>query len=198
MHLFEHSKNDEVHHNKIPSDLSDIKNDPSCETGRFCYTYSMSCEICPLLSDPSQEELSARLIEGRYWTATLRTNDQALLGTSFITAKRHVETLSELTPDEQLEFFIIHSDLERAIRQAFGAAVINTSCLMNHAFRDSPPEPHVHWHIKPRYKTSVRMGSQIYADPEFGSYLSGHHQRVPVSQDQANEIVSKIKYELQR
>lgn len=128
--------------------------------------------------------------------ATLRSDDQALLGTSFITAKRHVEAISELTPDEQLEFFTIHNNLERAIKQTFGAAVINTSCLMNHAFREQLPEPHVHWHVKPRYKNPVFLEGYTYVDPAFGSYLDGRHERIPASQDQVNTIASKIKYHL--
>lgn len=148
------------------------------------------------MSQPSNEELSARLIEGSHWVATLRSDDQALPGTSFITAKRHVESLSELTSDEQLEFFAIHSNLERAIKQAFGAAVINTSCLMNHTFSDPSPEPHVHWHVKPRYKDPISLNDQVYVDPAFGSYLDGRHERMPASREQVKAIVSKIKYHL--
>ena len=196
MHLFELSKTTRFTTTKFRSIYRTSKKRPLLRDGSFCYTGSMSCEICPILSDPSSEELAARLIEGTHWIATLRSNDQALLGTSFITAKRHVEALSELTPDEQLEFFTIHNDLERAIKQAFGAAVINTSCLMNHAFRGSLPQPHVHWHLKPRYKNPVHIDDQVYADPGFGFYLDGHHERMPVSLEQVEAIVSKIKYQL--
>jgi len=153
----------------------------------------MSCEICPIISKPHPEELRLRVIEGEHWVATLRGNDQTLLGTSFITARRHVESLSSLTPSEQLEFFDIHAQLERAIMQAFGAAVINTSCLMNLAFREEDPEPHVHWHLKPRYAEPIEFAGHTFTDPDFGSYLSGNYQRLKLDPSTLDAITAKIK-----
>ena len=156
----------------------------------------MSCEICPIISNPHPEEFRLRLIEGEHWVATLRGNDQTLPGTSFITARRHVESLSSLTPSEQLEFFDIHAQLERAIMQAFGAAVINTSCLMNLAFREEDPEPHVHWHLKPRYAEPIEFAGHTFLDPEFGSYLSGSYPRKIVDNAVLNAIAAEIKASL--
>lgn len=153
----------------------------------------MTCEVCPIILNPAQDELDSRLYEGAHWRASLRANDQSLLGTSFITAKRHVESLSELTVPEQAEFFEIHAVLEQAIKQAFGAQVINTSCLMNLAFRKEPAAPHVHWHIKPRYADPVLFNGSVFTDPAFGSYLDGHHGRLPVSTSEARAIVRKIQ-----
>lgn len=156
----------------------------------------MSCEICPIIETPSDDERRARLLEGKNWIATLRLNDQTLLGTSFITARRHVESLGHLTQEEQLEFFDIHAQLERAIKQAFGAAVINTSCLTNHAFRSNPAEPHIHWHLKPRYQQTVNFAGQTFTDPGFGSYLDGNYPRVHADQSTATAITNEIRMSL--
>ena len=151
----------------------------------------MSCEICPIISDPSRDERALRILEGEYWRATLR-RDQSLLGTTFITAKRHVESLAELSTDEWQEFTSFNTQVELAIKRAFGAHVINTSCLMNHAFKDESPQPHVHWHLKPRYSSAVTFNSQTFTDPAFGNYLSGDHPRLIVSQDLATAITHAI------
>lgn len=155
----------------------------------------MSCEICPIIANPTQDELDAHIYEGAHWRATLRSQDQSLLGTTFITAKRHVESLTELSPSEQAEFFSVHATLEKAIKRAFGAQVINTSCLMNLAFKDEADKaaPHVHWHMKPRYATPVILDGATFTDPAFGSYLDGHHSRVPVTLSQTRRIVDAIQ-----
>ncbi len=154
----------------------------------------MKCEICPIIANPAPDEFDAQLYEGAHWRATLRTDDQSLLGTSYITAKRHVESLSHLEQGEQIEFFAIHQTLEQAVKRAFGAQVVNTSCLMNLAFRgEGSPEPHVHWHMKPRYAEPVVFNGSTYLDPMFGSYLDGHHDRKPVSLSEARAIVDRMQ-----
>jgi diadenosine tetraphosphate (Ap4A) HIT family hydrolase len=158
----------------------------------------MTCEICPIITSPSQDEQDAHLYEGAYWRATLRVSDQRLIGTSFITAKRHIETLSELQSPEQIEFFDVHTILEIALRQAFGAQVINTSCLMNLAYREPQSKPHVHWHLKPRYAEPVIFQGVTFTDPAFGSYLDGTHERQPVSMEQAREIIEAIQRQFKR
>lgn len=153
-----------------------------------------NCEICPILEQPSEQEVAMRLLEGEYWRATLRQADQSLLGTTFVTAKRHVPALSELHQDEWLEFARLNTQLERATKLAFGAQVINTACLMNLAFRNQPPTPpHVHWHLKPRYAEPVEFAGITFTDPQFGAYLDGKHTRLPVDNKVAGEIVAAIK-----
>ena len=151
----------------------------------------MSCEICPIISDPSSDERALRILEGEYWRATLR-RDQSLLGTTFITAKHHVEALADLSIEEWQEFASLNAQIELAIKKAFGARVINTSCLMNHAFKTDDPQPHVHWHVKPRYDSTIMFNGQAFTDPAFGNYLSGDHPRLTVSQDLAIAIAHAI------
>lgn len=133
------------------------------------------------MQNPSAEERQRLLIEGVYWRASLR-QDQSLLGTYFITSKRHVGSLGELTSSEWQEYGQINSQLEHAVKSAFGANVINTACLMNHAFQQKTPEPHVHWHSKPRYAATVQYEGYTFTDPCFGHYLDGRHERFEAPQ----------------
>lgn len=140
------------------------------------------CEICPIIENPDPQEADFRIHEGEFWRVSLRDN-QALLGTSFITLKYHKGGLEELSLDEDDEFRDIRNRLIGALGVAFKPDVVNLSCLMNLAFKpptdklptDDPPEfvpqPHVHWHLKPRYSKSRRVEEQVFSDPEFGGYL---------------------------
>lgn len=136
--------------------------------------YPPNCEICPIINEPSDMDKDFRIHEGDAWRLTLRQN-QALLGTTFITLKEHKESLPELTQAEEEEFIAVRNRLYGAVGLAFAPNVINISNLMNLAFNPDDPDfeahPHVHWHVKPRYKDPVRLEGQTFADPEFGQYL---------------------------
>ena len=133
------------------------------------------CEICPIIEHPSQQDIDYRLYEGEHWRVTLRDN-QALLGTSFITLKEHKEGLEKLSPEEDAEFIVIRNRLIGAVGTAFAPDGVNISCLMNYAFRPNgdpgfEPQPHVHYHCKPRYSGLRTVGGKVFVDPEFGDYL---------------------------
>jgi diadenosine tetraphosphate (Ap4A) HIT family hydrolase len=164
MHLFESLKSMRFTTTKT--------NDLICEIGRFCYTDYMkaNCDVCPYLESDDELELAARISQNEHWVATLRYGNQALLGTSFITAKRHVESLPELTHEEEVSFVAIRNELITAQCAAFGAAVVNVMCLLNEAYQSNDPSPHVHYHLRPRYRIPVRFNGTTYDDPEFGYY----------------------------
>lgn len=152
----------------------------------------MQCEICPILKNPSNDELSLRLIETEHWVATLR-RDQQFLGTAFVTARRHVPSLPELTTPEDLDFIEVRNTLIAAQQRAFGARVVNVSCLMNLAFdREGEGEPHVHYHFKPRYAKPVSFAGDTFTDEEFGRYIT---KKIPhvVEHDVALEIADELR-----
>jgi|GEM_PF-2057413 len=156
----------------------------SIEQHRKAYYYkSMAtqfpyCEICPIIENPSQKELAMRIYEGDHWLVTLRRHNQALLGTSFITLKEHRESLPDLTREQDEEFRVIRNGFIHAVGAAFRAeSNLNLYCLMNYAFKssnDDPnfvPQPHVHYHAKPRYSGPRTIGGVEFTDPEFGGPL---------------------------
>ena len=97
--------------------------------------------------------------------------NQKYLGYCVLSLKRRdCGDLAKLHEDEQTDFFLLVRKLEDAFRQAFGATMFNWSCLMNLAYRNDPPNPHVHWHCRPRYTHTVQFAGTEFADDEFGSH----------------------------
>jgi diadenosine tetraphosphate (Ap4A) HIT family hydrolase len=123
-----------------------------------------SCEICQLTANGTGD-----LYTGTYWIASL-ARDQGYLGRSYVTLKTHKGSLRDLTQAEGLEYVTIVTLLERAGQGAFGAELFNWSCLMNNAYRNDSPEPHIHWHFRPRYKAPVAIGDKRFIDPNFGNH----------------------------
>lgn len=154
--------------------------------------YSTNCEVCPIVQAPGSEAERFDIIAGDYWIANLRQDDQSLLGTAYVTLRDHKESQTELTSEEDTEFVIIRNKLLRAQMQAFGAAIVNTSCLMNNAFQDVPAAPHVHHHFKPRYKEPVIFAEQTFYDDQFGHYLTQKNRR-PVSDEVAEQITGALR-----
>lgn len=140
------------------------------------------CEICPYVEASPHEFTVA---EGEHWVANLRENDQSLLGTTFVTLKRHEYELDRLTEAENAEFLVIQNGLIAAIRKSFQPITFNISCLKNDAFKrdpdNTPPEAaHVHWHFKPRYTSEpVVVNGEEFTDPMPGRYLSAFERTVP-------------------
>ena len=158
-------------------------------------TTSEHCNICPFLTHPNDDELSRRIIEGEHWIATLR-EDQEYLGTAYVTLREHKSALEELTPAEDAEFITIRNQLITAQKHAFGAAIVNMSCLMNNTFHDPTPNPHVHYHFKPRYAQPVTFSDQVFIDRQFGHYIKDKHPH-PVSAELGKLIVAALQAYIQ-
>ena len=155
-----------------------------------------NCDICPIIENPSADEKSLRLHEGEFWHATLRQQDQEYLGTSYVTLRRHAEALDELSVEEELEFITIRNQLLRAQMNAFGAKIVNISCLMNDTFRQVTPAPHVHYHLKPRYSEPVIFEGEEFIDRQFGHYIKEKKPH-PVSLEVAQKIAGVLRTEME-
>lgn len=93
---------------------------------------------------------------------------------------RHVSKVGALNEREALEFFAVYRLLEAALEDALGASMVNLSCLRNWSYRadnadppwlDGRPNPHVHWHVAPRYSEPVTFGGATFVDEGFGEEL---------------------------
>jgi len=62
---------------------------------------------------------------------------------------------------------------------------------MNHAFRTEPFNPHVHWHIFPRYKVAPVVLGITFDDPLFGEFYDDKAERL-VSNDVVAAIVERL------
>lgn len=153
------------------------------------------CDICQILPAIPSEMVIA---EDEYWCANLRDRDQTLLGTTFITLKRHAYELDQLSPAEEQSFITMRNVVLGALRGTFRPVTFNVSCLKNDAFQAAPnttpsEAAHVHWHIKPRYGTQVvEFAGETFTDPLPGRYLS-QFERKRVSPETAVAIAATIR-----
>lgn len=145
-----------------------------------------TCDACEFLQNPVHQ-----ILVTEYWTIGVG-NDHPYLGRAFATLKTHRGSVSELTAEELVEFQANLGKLERAYKTAFGADVLNIECNMNHAFKSEPFNPHVHWHIYPRYKTAPEVAGVVFDDPLFGEHIDEDLVRI-VSDEVVETIVTKLR-----
>ena len=156
------------------------------------------CDVCDFLP---RLDSAFVFIDGTYWNANLRDSDQTLLGTTFITLKRHAPELDYLKPEEEDEFIMIRNRLIYAIREAFSPLTFNLSCLKNDAFKNDPDgtpseRAHVHYHLKPRYGTqTLEFHGERFTDPAPGRYLATFERKKP-TRETALQIAATIRQHL--
>jgi diadenosine tetraphosphate (Ap4A) HIT family hydrolase len=134
-----------------------------------------------------------------HWKILLHPN-QSAFGNLLIVCLRHVPRISELTDSEFSDFHASYSLVERAIETRLGASLLNLSCERNWAYRDDNPDPpslngrpnpHVHWHVVPRYRQAIRFEGIEWDDPNFGDPFVWRKEEVPLSVRQA--IIERIR-----
>ena len=116
-----------------------------------------------------------------------------------IVSLRHVARIGDLADDEIFEFFQLYRLVELAAESALGASMVNLSCLRNWAYRsenpDPPfsngrPNPHVHWHVAPRYADPVEVAGDTFIDEDFGLELIWRARRIDASA--AGAIIDRL------
>ncbi len=130
------------------------------------------------------------------WRVVLAPN-QSLIGRCVVHLKRHAGSLADLTPEEILEWRVLVEQHEQAVRSAFGAAMFNWSCYLNHSYREDSPDPHVHWWAVPRYNRVVEVGGLTFDDPHFEN-LYDHYRWEEVTPEVHREIAERIQQALTR
>ena len=151
----------------------------------------MSCPICSWTSE-DPDYLLVQVTQ--YWRICLAPN-QSLLGRCVISLKRHAGDLANLTEPELLEFLVVVRKLESSLKTSFGASMFNWACYMNHAYRETPPNPHIHWWGVPRYDRSVEFGGLRFEDPHFGNPYD-HYRVIHLPRALRLEIVENMKTHL--
>jgi len=146
------------------------------------------CDICEFQKNPQPQ---TQLLLTKHWNAGIG-NNHAYLGRAYVSLRTHKGSLSELSSEQWLEFHELVRKLESAYKQAFGAEPLNWGCFMNHAFRTEPFNPHVHWHVFPRYKTAPVVAGMTFDDPLFGNFYDDNAERL-VSDGVAAEIAATLR-----
>ena len=142
------------------------------------------CIICQYLKK------DIPIYETKYWRVVL-ASDQRYLGRCFVALKRHCGNLAELKKEEWLDFAELAKKLEAALKKAFDATMFNWTCLMNNAYQEAHPNPHVHWHFRPRYNHKVKFAGLIFEDEEFGHHYDNVKSK-EISTETKNKIIEKI------
>jgi len=148
------------------------------------------CGWCNLTEAEKRWLLSDR----EYWAVYL-ADEQDYIGRCIIILKRHCGGLPELQMPEWIEFKQIADELERCLKTALGARLCNWSCLMNSFYKKDVPNPHLHFHVRPRYDKPVVLNGNVYADAEYG-----HHYRlskgVSIPEEDMRELLRLLKSNL--
>lgn len=147
----------------------------------------MTCPICSWSPNNNQYRF---VHETSFWRVVLAPN-QCLLGRCILHLKRHAGDVAETTPAEVLDWLSLVAVMEKALRLAFGATMFNWSCYMNLSYRETPPNPHIHWWVVPRYEHPVKIGAAEFDDPRFGNPYD-HGDWRDVSEETRAEIVLRL------
>lgn len=125
------------------------------------------CEWCNL----KEKDRKWLLFETASWSIYL-SDIQDYIGRCILVLNRHCESLSELTISEWMELKDIIDRLEHCYTSILGADLCNWSCLMNDFYKKAEPNPHVHIHVRPRYKQPVIINNKAYVDTEYGHHYA--------------------------
>ena len=128
------------------------------------------CAICQLLSNTPERDYV--VAQSKYWRITLAP-DQYCVGRCYVTTLRHVPELSVLSPEEWADLHEVIRHLENSAKRELSATHVTWAALMNNAYQLADPQPHVHWHVRPRYAERTIVGDVVMTDEHFGH----HHQR---------------------
>jgi diadenosine tetraphosphate (Ap4A) HIT family hydrolase len=106
--------------------------------------------------------------------------------------KKTLSFIITIKKREWSDFVSIVKKLETLLKKALGASMFNWSCLLNDAYQNNPPNPHVHWHLRPRYNKKVRFNNHWFEDPDFAHHYS-RDRKDEVEDIVAIKIINKIK-----
>lgn len=148
------------------------------------------CEWCEL----SDEERRWLLSRTEHWSVYL-ADEQDYIGRCIVAANRHCGGLSELGMREWDELKRVIDELERCLKEVLGAQLCNWSCLMNSFYKSDAPNPHLHIHVRPRYRGGVVLNGREYTDEEYG-----HHYRLgrgtAIPEEDMRELFERLRAEL--
>ena len=133
------------------------------------------CWICENLHQPKD----LVLYESKTSLAKLNP-DQLFRGYTFLTLKWHQEELHNLSTRDRKSFLEDMSRVGTSLAAALKPDKMNYELLGN-------AQPHLHWHIVPRYKTDPMWGRPIWA---------GSRRRNRLTQEGYLELVKKIREHL--
>lgn len=110
------------------------------------------------------------IFESKFFSIQLNREDQYYLGRLIIFLKRDALNLSELTPEEWVNFGEVVKSCENALTNSFRPTYFNWSCSMNSSYLQDPPIRKLYWHVRPRYNNAFEFNGRIFQDNLFGRH----------------------------
>ncbi|WP_105615625.1 HIT family protein [Vallitalea okinawensis] len=144
-----------------------------------------SCEFCNLSSEDEQW----LFYTSDFWKVYL-ADKQDYIGRCIVVSRRHCESLSSLYLQEWDDLKYTIDLLEKVISKALDATMFNWTCLMNNAQKKNETCAHVHFHLRPRYKESIKINDQVYYDEEFAHHYKNDKENKLDSE--SGEVLFKI------
>lgn len=114
------------------------------------------------------EQTGGVVADTPFWRI-LVSRDQGYLGRCMVISRSHIGNITEMTFQQNDDLLDAQVRLESAVREAFGADWCNWTQLGNDAFQTEDPKPHLHTHLRPRYREPLEFAGYEFADPNFGS-----------------------------
>ena len=135
-----------------------------------------TCEWC------DYKEKECLLYKSSHWSFYL-ADIQDYVGRCILVLNRHCACLSELNITEWMELKTIIDKLEYIYKEVLGAELSNWSCLLNNFYKETIPNPHLHIHVRPRYKNAIIINKHAYEDTEFSHHYALRKEALLLDED---------------
>lgn len=145
----------------------------------------MICEFC---ENTPGDGLRYKIKDYKFWSVYLWEHPYHL-GRCFIRLRRHAEDFFDINEDEKKELFEIAQNLRDAIKNSFGAEMMNYASLGNIV-------QHVHLHVIPRYSKEINFEGATFKDERWGQNYTPYDKKFDVSEEVKAKIMEKIKLKL--
>ena len=144
----------------------------------------MICKHCNI-------DESKVIFKGKYWTLIFAKQDY--LGRCILVTNRHINNFTKLSDAELISLKNMLAAIESTLKELYDCTLLNWCCNMNNAFSENTKEqPHVHIHIRPRYKNEVNINKIKYTDNEFGSHYD-RFAKIQFDDETAKIIYNQFK-----
>ena len=134
------------------------------------------CEWC------DYQENKWLLHKSLYWSVYL-ADVQDYVGRCILVLNRHCGCLSELDISEWIDLKTMIDQVECVYKEVLGAELSNLSCLLNNFYKEALPNPHLHIHMRPRYKNAIVINNHLYEDTEFAHHYALKKEEVLLDED---------------
>ncbi|MCQ2555830.1 MAG: HIT family protein [Clostridia bacterium] len=130
------------------------------------------------------------IYRSKFWTLVFHKQDY--LGRCILDANRHVDNFNKLSDDEVVDLRNVLLALENELKDLYNCTMLNWCCNMNNVWSEDNPSPHVHIHVRPRYKDAIKVNGEIYQDKEFGAHYD-RNASIQFSEATIQHIYNEMK-----